>query len=138
MFFWIAMAGLAAAVCVPLLVALRRPPGMGGERAAVGIYRDQLSELDRDVDRGLIGREEAAAARSEIARRLIRADADSKAGGEDHPRWRNVAAVGVVAMPVAALGLYLVLGSPALPDDPLEARLSAPANTQDIAVLVAR
>jgi cytochrome c-type biogenesis protein CcmH len=138
MVLWIAMAALAAAVCLPLLLALRRAPVVGAERAAVSIYRDQLSELDRDVDRGLIRAEEAAAARTEIARRLIRADADAKATTADQPRRRNFAAVGVVAMPVAALALYLVIGSPTLPDDPLEARLAAPGNTQDIAVMVAR
>src|ERR1700680_3067422 len=99
MVLWIAMAALAAAVCLPLLLALRRTPGKGAEHAAVDIYRDQLGEVDRDVDRGLIRTDEAAAARTEIARRLIRADADVRNAAKADPRWRNVAAIAVVAMP---------------------------------------
>ena len=41
-------------------------------------------------------------------------------------------------MPIVALGLYVSLGSPDLPDAPLEARLSAPPEAQDMAVLMAR
>jgi cytochrome c-type biogenesis protein CcmH len=139
MILWIAMAALAAAVCLPLLVALRRAPGEGGERAAVDIYRDQLGELTRDRDRGLIPGEEAEAARVEIARRLIRADAATRRASSPSDRGlRLTAAVVVVAMPIAAVGLYVALGSPSLPDQPLAARLSAPLETQDIALQIAR
>ncbi len=41
-------------------------------------------------------------------------------------------------MPLAALALYLVIGSPQMPDEPLAARLAAPPQSQDIATLVAR
>src|SRR5262249_24110601 len=81
---------------------------------------------------------EATAARTEIARRLIKADAAAGNPGAASPRWRKAAAVVVVAMPLAALALYLVIGSPMLPDDPLSARLSAPTNTRDLAGLLAR
>ena len=43
-----------------------------------------------------------------------------------------------MALPLAALGLYLVYGSPRLPDQPLTARLEDPASDKDLAVLVAR
>jgi cytochrome c-type biogenesis protein CcmH len=122
-----------------LLLALRRTPPGDAERAAVGIYRDQLAELSRDLDRGLIQPDEAEAARTEIARRLLRADAaarNSAATGDR--RLRNAAAVAVVIMPLAALSVYVGLGSPALPDQPLAARLSAPPDTLDLAVQVAR
>src|SRR5690606_21621537 len=52
---------------------------------------------------------------------------------------RRIAAVAaVVLMPALALGLYVSVGSPQLPDAPLAARLSAPPESQDTAVLVAR
>jgi cytochrome c-type biogenesis protein CcmH len=133
------MAALAAAVCLPLLLALRRAPAEGAERAAVDIYRDQLGELSRDRDRGLIPGEEAEAARVEIARRLIRADAATgPAASASNRGLLRTAAVVVIAMPIAAVGLYVALGSPSLPDQPLAARLSAPVESQDIAVQVAR
>ena len=82
------MAALAAAVCLPLLLALRRAPVDDGRRGAVAIYRDQLTEIDRDVERGLVRPEEATAARNEIARRLIRANAEAGDIQGSDGRWR--------------------------------------------------
>jgi cytochrome c-type biogenesis protein CcmH len=44
----------------------------------------------------------------------------------------------IVAIPIAAVGIYLLLGSPQQPDMPLAARLSAPPDEQDVAALIAR
>jgi cytochrome c-type biogenesis protein CcmH len=50
-----------------------------------------------------------------------------------------VALIGVaLALPLAVLGLYLLHGSPRLPDQPLAARLQDPAAEQNLAALVAR
>ena len=138
MVLWIAMAALAAAVCVPLLMALSRPPraAHGAAGGAMAIYRDQLEELDRDVARGIVADSEAGAARTEIARRLIR---EGEAAPEElHPRerLRKGAIVAIVAMPIAALALYLVIGSPHDPDQPLAARPDALA-LQEVTKLVA-
>src|SRR5205085_1010480 len=92
-----------------------RPP-----RAAFGqaVFRDQLAELDRDVARGAIAPEEAAAARNEIARRLI---GEKDAPGAPKPvsspfvLWLAAALVPAIALP-----LYLTLGSPGLKDVPLK------------------
>ena len=43
-----------------------------------------------------------------------------------------------MALPVAALSLYFVYGSPRLPDQPLIARLQDPASDKNLEVLVAR
>jgi cytochrome c-type biogenesis protein CcmH len=43
-----------------------------------------------------------------------------------------------VGLPLAALSLYLVYGSPRLPDQPLIARLQDPASDKNLEVLVAR
>ena len=135
------MAALAAVASLSVLIPLyrgrvRRPAGA----PALSIYRDQLGEVDRDLDRGLIGAGEAEAARTEIARRLLRADEAGRTEVAAAPeRARRIAAtVAVIAMPAIALGLYLVFGSPQLPDRPLAARLSAPVDEQDIGTLVAR
>jgi cytochrome c-type biogenesis protein CcmH len=145
---WIVMAVLAAAASLAVLVPLYR--GRGGQArmadGEVSVYRDQLDEVALDVDRGLIGPAEAEAARAEIARRLIRADAARQNSGDAHAeealaegeRPRRLAALAaVVVMPVLAVGLYVGLGSPELPDAPLAARLAAPPEAQDTAVLVA-
>jgi cytochrome c-type biogenesis protein CcmH len=43
-----------------------------------------------------------------------------------------------VCLPLAALSLYLIYGSPRLPDQPLIARLQDPASNKNLEVLVAR
>jgi cytochrome c-type biogenesis protein CcmH len=140
MVIWIVMAALAVAAFLPVLSAVMRSrAGAADTRGqTMAIYRDQLDEVDRDVGRGLIGEKEAAAARTEIARRLIRADDEPKSAETKKAGGWRLAAAAIVAMPVVALAFYLVLGSPELPDQPLAARLSAPTQQQDIATLVSR
>ncbi len=139
MLLWIVMALLAAAASLAVLVPLARAGRTGSAAGpALSIYRDQMSEVDRDLGRGLIAESEAEAARTEIGRRLIRAgipEVVKAAGRRSGPR---IAAVVAIAAPVLALGIYLALGSPDLPDQPLAARLSTPLEQQDVAALVAR
>src|SRR5665213_3151906 len=138
MVLWIAMAALAAAVCLPLLMALSRPPRAAHAAAggAMAIYRDQLDELDRDVARGIVAGSEAGAARTEIARRLIREGEAPSPEARPDERLSKAAVVAIVAMPVAALGLYLMIGSPTDPDQPLASRPDALAR-KEITQLVA-
>ena len=89
MLIWVVLAGLTAIV----LLVLLRPLAAAGtndrkpEAFDAAVYRDQLSEIDSDRARGLIGAEEAEGARVEIARRLLAAD--SKARGSDRARARH-------------------------------------------------
>lgn len=143
MIFWLILAVLAASVSLSVLIPLYRTRQVERLLAEqeVSVYRDQLKEVDRDVERRLIGDQEAEAARTEIARRLIKADSARSAtpdsGEKDWPR--RIAAVGVVVvLPVLTIGLYLFVGSPGLLDAPLEARRTAPAAEQDTAALIAR
>jgi cytochrome c-type biogenesis protein CcmH len=141
MLLWILMAVLTAAASLSVLVPLYRArPAAARASPDASIYKDQLGELDRDVGRGLIGAKEAAAARTEIARRLLRADASAAPMHQPSPegrrRWAALAAI--VAVPVVAVGLYLFLGSPQLPDQPLAARINTPPDQQDMAALIAR
>jgi cytochrome c-type biogenesis protein CcmH len=129
MVLWIAMAVLAAAACLPLLLPL------GGSRRAtrpaaapaMAIYRDQLDEVERDLARGVIADSEAAGARTEIARRLIR-EGEAPTPSAAPTEWpRKIATALIVAMPIAVLALYLTLGSPQNPDQPLASRADAVA-----------
>ena len=138
---WIAMAVLAAATSLSVLAPLYRASRWArSERGqALAIYRDQLGEVERDLDRGVIAETEAQAARTEISRRMLRAGQESEeVGTAASPRMRGVATMAIIAMPLAALAFYLFVGSPEMPAEPLAARLSAPTDTQDIATLVAR
>ena len=91
------------------------------------VYRDQLGEVDRDARRGLLGREEAEAARAEVKRRMLAAAAALEAN-EAHdatparPGTARAAAVIALVVPTAATLLYLTLGAPGTPDRPLAER----------------
>jgi cytochrome c-type biogenesis protein CcmH len=140
---WVVLAGLTAIV---LLVLLRPLAGAGvsartPEAFDAAVYRDQLSEIDSDCARGLIGEQEAEAARIEIARRLLAADGRERAADQAKPggaRARTAMIAVGAALPVLALGLYLIYGSPRLPDEPLAARLEDPASDRNLEALVVR
>jgi cytochrome c-type biogenesis protein CcmH len=140
---WVIFACLTAIV----LLVLLRPLASAGtnERDSEGldavVYRDQLGEIESDRARGLIGDEEAEAARIEIARRLLAADGKAEASRETSGRVRHSQAATIavaVALPLIALGFYLVYGSPRLPDQPLAARLQDPASDRNLEALVAK
>jgi cytochrome c-type biogenesis protein CcmH len=142
MLFWIVAAlltlGASLAILLPML-------GAGHGAAAAGaydieVYRDQLAELDRDAGRGLIRPAEAEEARAEIGRRILRAG-KAEAGGHApiHSQWgRMLAGAAVLAVPLVSWSLYGVLGSPDLPPEPLQARLTKNPANSTIDELVAR
>lgn len=141
MIFWVLLALMTAAVVLVVIAPLARPAAdfaaASGDEARV--YRDQLSELERDKERGLIGGEEADAARAEIGRRLLAAARTSAAAGAPRPAAnRLIALITVVAIPAIALPLYLVLGQPDMPDAPLAKRLSAAPASGNIADMIGR
>jgi len=144
---WLALAVLTAAVLIAVLRPLLRPTHAlpAGSQADVAVYRDQLAEVDADRTRGLIGDAEAAAARTEIARRLLasagspRADAaPASAPRLPDDTTRSAAVALAIATPLLAVALYLFLGAPGMPGQPLSARMPAPFDTQRLPELIAR
>ncbi|WP_029059810.1 c-type cytochrome biogenesis protein CcmI [Stappia stellulata] len=151
MMIWIVFSVLAVAAALSVLVPLTRSGRGQRESGAydVEVYKAQLGEVDRDLDRGLISEEAAEAARTEIARRLIAADTaeadvgEAKEGGaaartSSRAGLRFAQILAVIAVPLGAIGLYTSIGSPDLPDQPLVARLEAPVLNRSLPDLVAR
>jgi cytochrome c-type biogenesis protein CcmH len=139
MLFWILVAALTAAVASILLYPLLRGAKAAEDTRAgeAAVYRDQLRELDRDLAGGLISSGEAEYARAEIGRRLIAVSNAEPAPGRMATRHhRFTEAFVVLILPVLGLCLYLTMGRPDLPSQPLEARLENPGN--DMAILVAK
>jgi cytochrome c-type biogenesis protein CcmH len=142
MILWLLFALMTAAAVFAVLLPLAwRKAGGGGTDVAV--YRDQLDEVARDRAAGLIGEAEAEAARVEVSRRLIAAaDAaeQDKPKSEGSPLWRRrlTALAGLLLVPAGATALYLLVGSPQLPGEPLQARLRAIHNDRSIESMVAQ
>ena len=115
--FWIIagllMAGALVFVVPPLLGGRRRRAGPGTrEQANVQILRDQLRELDADVAAGTISRDQFEQARREIEQRVLEDGASEPTAVAAGGHGRIAAVVVGIAIPVLAVAIYLVLGSP--------------------------
>lgn len=144
MLFWViaAILTLGASLAVLLPLAAGTKPDRAGSGHDLEVYRDQLSELDRDVSRGLIHPAQADQARAEIARRILRLDnaATPKAQAREKTTVaaRLVATAAVLAVPLVSWGVYAELGSPDLPSQPLAERLAKNPADSSVDELVAR
>ena len=128
MTLWLLFALMTALAIFAVLWPLARRQGALRSGSDLAVYRDQLEEIQRDRAAGQIGDVEAEAAKVEVSRRLIgAADAQAATPGPlpaATATWhrRLVAVVALVVMPLGVAGLYLKVGSPDLPGQPLLAR----------------
>jgi cytochrome c-type biogenesis protein CcmH len=144
MTIWMLFTAMTAAAVMAVLWPLsRRQAVENPSDPNTQFYRDQLAEIDRDRERGLMSPSEAEAAKAEAGRRLLRAKAAGDlaycpVGEPALRRRRAVSALALSAVPILALALYGAHGSPYLPDQPLAARLKQPADQMDIAAAIGR
>lgn len=129
--FWI----MAGALMLMVAVAVARPLlGQRGDSAPAAaydlrVYRDQLREVDRDLERGIIAAPDADRLRAEIGRKVLDADRRLQAGGAAQTTGRPWWALAVLAAILAgAVPLYWREGAPGAPDLPLSARITAAEN----------
>lgn len=135
MFFWIAAALLTLGASLSVLLPFTRRAARAAPASEhdLEVYKDQLDEIERDQGRGLIGRAEAEEAKAEIGRRILRLRGSLPPADPAKERTGNAARLAamaaVLAVPVVSWAVYAAVGSPDLPGQPLEARLSGnPAN----------
>ena len=131
---------ICAVMTAVVLLAVIAPMLSGSDTeggSEIGVYKAQLAELDRDVERGVLSSDEAERARTEIARRLLAADDAGEIQTHSAPRGltRGVAAVMAVAVLGVGAGLYSWLGavdwSGPYQDLPRAARLAASEEMRD-------
>lgn len=123
MILGIALTVMTLAAITLVVLPLIRSNREAATRAAheIEIYRDQLDEVDRDVARGVIGPDEAEAARTEIGRRMLAANdsAQTVGGGVSAGKPRRVTAIVTgLFVPALAVFVYVTYGSPDLPGKP--------------------
>lgn len=121
--FWIMTAVLTALAGWLVLVGARRGAD-GSEAIDAAAASVELSELDRLKAAGQLDQASWATARAEAARRILSADR-ATAPVRAAPRDRIVVLAGVAAAAAGALGLYLGVGAPGLPDQAYERRVDA-------------
>lgn len=145
MILWTIFAVLTTAALIAVLWPLLRLDRLKVDRATYdsAVFKDQLQELDSEEERGVISRDEAEAARTEVSRRLLAAArSEADISSTMSARQGNIPALALVCaficIPVASAALYLIYGSPGLPDRPLVARLEQNIKNQNVDVLVAK
>jgi len=113
--FWVAGA-LAVVLVLALLFRpfLLKSSGSGVSRRQLNtaIYRDQLARLERDRAENMLAEADYAQARDELQRRVIDDTRDEDATATLRAPRKTMLAVGL-ALPALAIGLYILLGSPA-------------------------
>ena len=135
--FWLVGAALALAPLAWVLRPLfrRAPPPLSRDSVNVSIYRDQLRELDADRAAGTIAGADYERARAELESRLLRDVAPTDAATARTAGRRTALAV-AAAVPVAAVVLYLAVGSPGAIDREAEVQASA-AQVEDMVARLA-
>ncbi len=161
MVFWIAVAVLAAAVTYAVTRPLLGDATARDDAAEadMAVYKDQLREIETDAERGTLTAAEAEAARTEVARRLIRrsempdsvsdrvsdrvsdhvpVSGDAAAPAPGPAVLKPLYAAMSIVLPAASLGLYLMFGAPGQPGQPLSDRIAAPVDRSNTSDLVAK
>ena len=116
-FIAVAAALIAVAVVFVVPPLLRKPASSQGSRAQmnVDIYRDQLRELEVDLQAGTLARDQYERARREIEARLLQdVDAPGAAPATAAPaRGTRATAVALaLVVPIAAVAVYVAVGNP--------------------------
>ena len=149
---WFILAAMTAAAVLGLLWPMsRRAAVPTGEAGGSGLatetafYEDQIAEIGRDLERGLIAPEEAETAKAEAGRRLLRASREAQREAEDddlaeaarpaEPRLRRRRAASAFALstiPLVTLIAYGLYGSPELPAQTEADRQAARGGTDEL------
>ena len=122
----LALAGLAvAAIATPMWRG--RAVNSDAIDTDIDIYRDQLAEVERDLERGVLDTAGAERTRTEISRRLLAADAGARTAGTDAPLAASRIVTGVMVIAVLATtgAIYWTLGAPGYGDLPRALRIAA-------------
>lgn len=119
MTFWLIAGGVTFLVVALIAASLLRgqaaEAGADADGSDIQVYRDQLTEVERDLARGTLSPEEAERARAEISRRLLAADKamQQAAVAGKAPKGATWAAIGAVAVVLVGgtAAVYFDLGA---------------------------
>ena len=105
---------------------IKRSSGNNAPREAydINVYKDQLLEIEADLERGSLSPDQGEAARTEIKRRMLAAADNGKQLSTPATSRSSgfIFAIFSISAPLGAILLYLGLGSPAQHDQPFSGR----------------
>lgn len=97
---------------VPPLVRRTAQPGASRDAVNAAVYRDQLRELEADLQAGTLAPDQHDKARREIEARLAADLETSEAQAKSPVSARGAALALGLAVPICALAVYLTVGNP--------------------------
>ena len=89
MTFWLIAAGAALILAFFLFRTLISPVPTDESETQLAIYKDQLSEIERDEARGTLTADEAKRLRTEVSRRILAADDAQKIAPNPCPQPKS-------------------------------------------------
>jgi cytochrome c-type biogenesis protein CcmH len=127
--FWLICAvfiGIALAFILPTALQknekTQRELADDRKHANIAVYRDQLSELEADLQNGIISKDQYTQDRDEIQRRLLEDTATAATAKQKTaaaaPATRNTAYALAAGLPLVAVIFYLQIGNPKAISDP--------------------
>ena len=133
MSFWIASGFVLLATLIAIILSIIRARANSSDEYNATIYHDQLNEIERDINHGVLSPIDGEALKTEIKKQLKRntkivlanAKHQSKQAGARAPITVAIAIVGII--PFTSYGLYSYLGSPGKPDLPFANRQFNPS-----------
>ncbi|QYO77965.1 c-type cytochrome biogenesis protein CcmI [Devosia salina] len=140
MIFWSIAIAVTAIACAALFYAAagRTVNATGTELADPNDhFRLALLGIEADEQSGKLDAEQAQAARGELAREMLRGQAESQPSPV-RELGRVPLLVGLMAVAALSLGLYAILGRPDLPAQPLAERSELAVQSMDLADAIAR
>ena len=112
--FWSTIALLLAGALLFVLPPMLRPPAVQAGPSPLSAYREQRAQIDSAMQRGNLTREEYAQALAELQGRVVNEVGELQqppAAANGLPPRGSIVALSLL-LPVAALALYSLLGSP--------------------------
>jgi cytochrome c-type biogenesis protein CcmH len=135
MIFWLIALGIAGLVAATLFLTLVRPRDtvQSVHEFDVNLYKNQLSEIDRDLARGILSETDAERLRVDISRRILQANksiANAENAIDRKPRLAFPFALTLAAV-AGAFWVYTQIGAAGYPDFGIKTRLDAAKERYD-------
>jgi cytochrome c-type biogenesis protein CcmH len=124
MIFWLICLVLTLGIAGILAAPMLRPAQIETVNPDIAVYKAQLAEIARDLERGVLPEAEAERARTEIARRLLAASKTTTSTLQTGPTSPLITIAVGLAVAVLTFGIYFTIGAPGYDDLPLKTRIA--------------
>lgn len=142
MLFWLLAVLVTTIACAALYYAgagrRTSAPTAEEESAELAHLKLQLREIEADAALGRLEPAEAVAAKGEVAREVMRVNAQAAKASKAGPPRQLLVGVAVAATALLSFGVYAALGRPEVPAAPLEARTDLPPRDMTLETAIAR